>query len=166
MTMKSIVEKEIDPDQPVKLTFHKGRTFRTGEYESLRVDYGVEIEVPRCQVIDTVDNYNGYLDYLLEQQKPEPPPTKTKDSTTVQIPTPTPGANEGDPYGSSLPWKQSSADPRLKTIRVTPELPPLAKELYERLKGEAGGKLRIGKITYKLSATPDGTEFLQRWCKP
>jgi hypothetical protein len=163
--MKSIVEKEIDRDQPVKLTFHKGRTFRTGEYESLRVDYTFEIEVPRWQVIDTVDNYNGYLDYLLEQQRPEPPATKTKDSTTVQIPCQAKGGKEEDPYGS-LPWKQSSVDPRLKTIRVTPDLPPLGKELYSKLKGEAGRKLRIHEVTYKLSATPDGTEYLQRWCKP
>jgi hypothetical protein len=165
LTMKSIIEKEIDRDQPVKLTFHKGRTFRTGEYESLRVDYGVEIEVPRWQVLDTVDNFNGYLDFLLEQQRPEPTTTKTKDSTAVQIPSQVTGGKEDDHYGSLL-WKQSSVDPRLRTIRVTPDLPPGGKELYSKLKGEAGRKLRIHEVTYKLSAIPDGTEYLQRWCKP
>jgi hypothetical protein len=122
VTVKSIVEKEIDRDQPVKLSFHKGRTFRTGEYESLRVDYSIEIEVPRWQVLDTVENFDGYLDYLLEQQKPEPPPAKSKGSTTVQILTPALVAKERKSLRGVL--EEEKRDTIARTEPTSPQSAP------------------------------------------
>jgi len=70
-----------------------------------------------------------------------------------------------DEYGR-LPWKKSSKKPQLGTIPVTPDMPELAKDLYNRLKASDRHVLRIADTTYKLSLYEEtGTEFLQRWCK-
>jgi hypothetical protein len=67
---------------------------------------------------------------------------------------------------SARPWKQSKKQPRLSTIRVgqyaTSEL---EKELLDELR-KNNNVIKVGDTTYKLSRTPDGTKFLQRWKQP
>jgi hypothetical protein len=66
---------------------------------------------------------------------------------------------------NALKWTQSTKLPQLSTIKITQALlgVPIAKLLFERLKASANQTSKIGDITYKLSATDEGTEFLQRW---
>ena len=72
-----------------------------------------------------------------------------------------------DPYGS-LPWKQSRKRPDLGTIFVTVNLPPLARELYEKLKASEGYVIIESDTTmYRLSIVDPGrTEYMQRWSRP
>ncbi len=66
---------------------------------------------------------------------------------------------------SALKSSQSTKLPQLATMKITQELlgAPIAKLLFERLKASANKTWKIGDITYKLSATDDEVEFLQRW---
>ena len=66
---------------------------------------------------------------------------------------------------STLPWKQSLKRPALSTILVRSELlrEPLINELYNRLRTNPNFSFKIDHMTFKLSTTPEGTEFLQRW---
>ena len=66
---------------------------------------------------------------------------------------------------SAATWKQSLKRPALTTILVNQEnlASPIVKLLYERLVASANKAWKLGEITYKLSITPEGTEFLQRW---
>jgi hypothetical protein len=62
-------------------------------------------------------------------------------------------------------WKQSQKRPSLSTILVNDAslTIPIIKLLYDRLTTSASQSWKLGPITYKLSRTPEGTEFLQRW---
>ena len=62
-------------------------------------------------------------------------------------------------------WKQSQKKPSLSTILVNQQslASPILKLLYDRLTTSASKSWKLGEITYKLSRTPEGTEFLQRW---
>lgn len=66
---------------------------------------------------------------------------------------------------NSITWKQSQKKPNLSTILVNQEAlaNPILKLLYERLFASANRSWKIAEILYKLSRTPEGTEFLQRW---
>lgn len=64
---------------------------------------------------------------------------------------------------AELPWKQSKKQPRLATIRIGQyATSKLQKKLIDELRRN-NNVFRVGKTTYRLSHTPDGTEFLQRW---
>jgi hypothetical protein len=64
-----------------------------------------------------------------------------------------------------LKWKQSQKRPSLSTILVSETTlgVPIIKLLYDRLTTSANKAWKLGEVTYKLSVTPEGTEFLQRW---
>jgi hypothetical protein len=67
---------------------------------------------------------------------------------------------------NNLPWRRSLKKAQLSTIAVTPDMPELARELYDKLKSSGKHVMRIGETTYKLSYYEEtGTEFLQRWSK-
>jgi hypothetical protein len=168
----------------VKITIAKGRTFKVADYESLRLDYSVEDNVPRERAIDTIRMWESNINKLLAEHEPstpaegttKAPETKAAPATQPFAPTTTtppqaPGAT--NPY-RSLPWKQSEKKPVLWTIKVTEKLltDPLARQLYEQVKPVGDKGIGIGEHTYKLSVTEKdtpfylkGTEFLQRWPK-
>jgi len=66
---------------------------------------------------------------------------------------------------AGLPWKQSQKKQALSTLLVTAQLlqSALPRYLYDRLKMAAGNSWKIDRVTYKLSANNEGTEWLQRW---
>jgi hypothetical protein len=61
---------------------------------------------------------------------------------------------------------QEATGPR--TIFVTVNLPPLARELYEKLKASEGYVIIESDTTmYRLSIVDPGrTEYMQRWSRP
>jgi len=67
----------------------------------------------------------------------------------------------------SLPWKQSRKRPDLGTILVTVNLPPLGRELYERLKAASGHVIiESDAAMYRLwIVEPGRMEYLQRWSR-
>ena len=75
------------------------------------------------------------------------------------------GADLTNEQLSSLNWKPSQKKPSLSTILVNETVlgVPIIKLLYNRLTTSANKASKLGQITYKLSRTPEGTEFLQRW---
>ncbi len=67
---------------------------------------------------------------------------------------------------ASLMWAESMKLPQLSTVKVTPDLlerEPVAKLLYDRLKASKDASWKVCDVTYKLSVTQSGMEFLQRW---
>jgi hypothetical protein len=147
----------------VRISIHQGRTFKTGEIESLRVDYTIQSEEPRSSLAQSVEKWDEYLDLLISRKAKKI--SSTKVGTTVhhrKLP-PTP---EGIDFYSGLPWVRSKNHPNLQTIRVTKDMSPVAESLYMTLTKSENKTLRLKDVTYKLSITQDGAEFLQRWSQP
>lgn len=133
-------------EKNTRLSIRKSRTFTGDERGTLEtVEYGIEQDIPnQSSPLTGLRNLEALIDDLLAENTE---PAKQ------------------DKY-RSLPWRQSSKKQQLSTIAVTPEMPELAKELYNELKNSEKHLLRIGDTTYKLSFYQDaGTEFLQRWCR-
>jgi len=140
---------------------HKGRTYRIGQHESLRLDYSIETSAPAESVQQAISTWERQLDERLNWQGNalSPPPKPAS-------PPPPPQLNSADPY-ASLSWKQSQKNPNLSTIHVDDTIPEQARSLYNALTKAASNALKVADntVTYKLSRT-DTAEFLQRWGKP
>lgn len=154
---------EKSSSETVKISIHQGRTFRTGELESLRVDYTIESEEPRSSIAQSVDKWDEFLDLLVSRKAKKVSSTKAGTIVRHRKPLPTP---EGIDFYSGLPWLRSKNHPNLQTIRVTADLSPVAESLYETLKKSENKTVRLKDVAYKLSVTADGAEFLQRWSAP
>jgi hypothetical protein len=136
----------VSETKPTRVSIRKSRTIAIGERGHFeKTEYGIEQDLPNQLHPDAgLRNLEAIIDKLLAEKI-----------------TPL----DQDNYGK-LPWRQSSKKPQLGTIPVTPDMPPLAKDLYQKLKGTERHVLRIGETTYKLSLYEEtGTEFLQRWSK-
>jgi hypothetical protein len=128
------------------LSVRKSRTLAIGERGNFeKTEYGIEQDLPNQLSPDAgLRGLEAIIDRLLKEKVPN---------------------SSQDEYGR-LPWKKSLKKPQLGTIPVTPDMPELAKDLYNQLKNSEKHVLRIGDTTYKLSLYEEtGTEFLQRWCK-
>jgi len=132
--------------KPTRVSVRKSRTIAIGERRHFeKTEYGIEQDLPVQLSPDAgLRSLEAVIDKLLDEKVPH---------------------LRRDEY-DSLAWKRSSKKPQLSTIPVIPNLPDLAKELYEKLKNSDKHVLRFGDVTYKLSFYEQtGTEFLQRWCK-
>ncbi len=129
-----------------RVSVRKSRTVAVGERGNFeKAEYGIEQDLAnQFSPEQGLRNLESVIDRLLSEKTPRP--------------------NE-DAY-DNLPWRRSLKKAQLSTIPVTPDMPQLARELYDKLKSSEKRALRIGEITYKLSFYEEsGTEFLQRWCK-
>ena len=150
------------PTPEVKFSVHKGRTFRAGQFESLRLDYTIEASAPPETVHQAISHWESKLDERLNWQANALAPPKPASESKP----PAPQLNSADPY-ALLPWKQSQKNPNLSTIHVDDTIPEQARNLYNALTKAAANTLKVANntVTYKLSRT-DTAEFLQRWAKP
>ncbi len=128
--------------KPTRVSVRKSRTIAIGEGRHFeKTEFGIEQDLPVQLSPDAgLRSLEAVIDKLLEKKVPDP---------------------SRDEY-DNLPWKRSSKKPQLSTIPVIPNLPDLAKELYDKLKNSEKHVMRIGDTTYKLSYYQE-TEFLQRW---
>jgi hypothetical protein len=141
----------------VKVVAHRKLTFRNGDdYETL--EGSVEFPETRDSALSALGEWLDRIDKLLAEKKrgllatAKPPPAKAVQPT------------HGDDKYSRLPWKQSSKRAELCTIMVKDVTSdPVALQLYNELTKTEKKALRIGRITYRLSVTESGVEFLQRW---
>lgn len=129
-----------------RVSVRKSRTLADGERGNFeKIEYGIEQDLPNQLSADSgLRNLEAVIDSLLKEKIP----------------------NSSKGEYDNLPWRRSLKKAQLSTIPVTPDMPQLARDLYNKLKDSERHVLRIGDMTYKLSFYEQtGTEFLQRWCK-
>jgi hypothetical protein len=163
----------------VRVLIRKGYTITTGDSKCpySRAERSVEFDVPVENLNTECRLWKAWIESELAEEvkgtteAPQLPPAvhpaltaAAQEPVTVQSATPSSSVTD-DPY-ATLPWHQSKNDANLSMIRVNEKLPPLAIELYHKLKAADQRTLRIGDCCYKLWVTGDGAEFLQKWARP
>ena len=153
----------------VKITAHRKLTFRNADdFES--VEGFIEGTELRTNALRALKEWLQRLDKVLTEEKhtaitrTKPQPARPATETSPARPAKTMPSITDDRY-ASLSWKQSGKRPELSTIRVDEKSDMATRELYEELKKTEKNALHVGRVTYKLSITTDGTEFLQRWMR-
>jgi hypothetical protein len=177
MTGVQKLNEPASAENTVSVTAHRKITVKYGDtYESF--EGSIQGTEPRDRAPEVLQEWLQRLDQTLEAEKNTKiakaqstrTPTPTKPFTTQQAPSTAPPPPRGDDTYFNLPWKQSQNKPNLGTMRVSDKLPPLGRELYEKLKQSEKKRVTISGTTYRLSVTqrdsefvPKGTEYLQRW---
>ena len=149
-------------ENDIQITVRRLRTVSYGPHNKDEAEYTVS--VTNLQGMSVEEAYKMADDVVAAQAKND---KLSRPATEKEPQEPLPDASD-EVYDrfAALPWKQSKKQPRLSTIRVGQyATSKLEKELLDELR-KNNNVIRIGDTTYKLSRTPDGTKFLQRWKQP
>lgn len=146
-----------------QVTVRRRRVVPLAPYLMEEAEYTITVDRPEGYTIrETVEIIDSVAVHLLDQRLPlDSAKNEAKQLSTElkkQIISP------DDPY-TTLPWIHSANDPALYYMRRSENPVPLERALCEKIKA-GNGKFRVGNITYRLSQTDSGAEYLQRWLPP
>ena len=143
-----------------QVTVRRRRVVPLAPYLMEEAEYTITVDRPEgCTIRETVEIIDSVAVNILDQRLPldsaknEATPSNRGDSHQT-IPS-------DDPY-AALPWLHSANNPSLYYMRRSEKTTPLERELCDKIKA-GNGKFKVGDVTYKLSRTKSGVEYLQRW---
>ena len=150
-----------------RISVLRSETRKTGE-SYRKIELGAESDLESAQTWQ--EGYSRLLEIIEGQlQAALRDPLDITPGTPTKSPPPTAtkitGSDLTNEQLSVLKWKQSQKREALSTIVVSQELltVPIAGLLYRRLMSAPSQSWKLGEVTYKLSRTDDGTQFLQKW---
>jgi len=148
-------------ENDIQITVRRLRTVYYGPHNKDEAEYTVS--VTNLQGMTVEEAYGMADDVAAQVMNDKLPRPATEKEPEEVLPD---ASDEVYDRFAELPWKQSKKQPRLSTIRVGQyATSKLDKELLDELR-KNNNVIRFGDTTYKLSRTPDGAKFLQRWKQP